>query len=295
VPNDQAPFFRSGPACERYEFYRNATGGRPLETRSEIERLWSRVSRFVDDDLPEGAMQHFAARYWEMELAEAFLARGLRLADKSDALGPDLHVLTPPCAVEAIVPGPGSGSDLVPSLLDGPGWVDHEKVILRLRAAIKEKHEKYLQYVLKEVLSPDEPFVVAINGCEVEMAMLEQTVPYIVSAVLPFGGLVLTFDIEKSDVVREGYDFRSEVRNAKGAPVSTTAFGDGSHTGISGVLYSWSNEANRPKFAGGGYLFVHNPTATNALPPGAFPFGREYFVTQKENGYSLRWCDHPPP
>lgn len=286
-------FFRAGAACERYARYRDATDEPGLETKAEIESTWARVAPFVDDNLPFGAMQKFSARYWEMELAEMFLQRRIRLAQKADSKGPDLRLVNPPCWVEAIVPGPGSGDDEVPRL-SGPGWVDHEKVILRLRAALKEKHEKYLEWVAKKTIEPRDPLVVAVNGCAIGMALLEPTVPYIVSAVAPFGELAITFNPKDPDfAVTESYRYRPSIPNARRATILTTIFTDSSHAGLSGTLYAWSDEVNRPRWPGGGYIFVHNPHAVNPLPPGNFTFGREYFIDERPDGVSLRRCDHP--
>jgi hypothetical protein len=44
-----------------YARYRDATDEMGIGVREHIEDPWSRVFRFVDDDLPLGAMQDFSS------------------------------------------------------------------------------------------------------------------------------------------------------------------------------------------------------------------------------------------
>jgi hypothetical protein len=59
---------------------------------------------------------------------------------------------------------------------------------------------------------------------------------------------------------------------------------------ISALLYAWADEVNRARVPGREFVVLHNPLATNPLPRGTFPFGREYWF---EDG-QLHWLDHRP-
>jgi hypothetical protein len=62
------------------------------------------------------------------------------------------------------------------------------------------------------------------------------------------------------------------------------------YSGISAVLYSSVDCANKPETFGGDFVLVHNTSAKNKLQKGTFRFGREYWIENDELKFT-DWTD----
>jgi len=244
--------------------------------------MWVKCAPFVDADLHLRARESYLPGFWELYVAYTIRSRGLALVPRENrrvrVKGPDLLLGDEVTWVEAVLPTGGAGPDAIKELEPGTsGWVPHDALKLRLLSAIREKLGKYERYRATHVLTPTDRYVVAVGGCAISSAKREQTIPRIVSSVLPFGAEQVHLDATTLQVIGHSFLHQPSVRKESGAQVSTTLFQDPSSAPISAVMYAWADEINRPDFPGSEFVIVHNPLAANPLPLGFFPFGTEYW------------------
>lgn len=249
-----------------------------------IEDLWERYRSHADPGFQQKIARSFHPHFWEMYLACVLMDRGYQLAPKDDAKGPDICILNADRRlwVEAVAPGCGEGADAVPvPRIDSAEYAPVGRIILRLRSAIEEKWQKYKSYVTAGILSPTEPYVIAVNGGYVpEVGAIGSGLPYIVQAVSGLGSQYVSLDRNTLEIVDQGYSDLPFVQKAAGAQVPTGIFVDGGYAGVSAVLYSGVRIRSLPVGHGSEFVLVHNETATNPLTKG-WVGGSEFW---SENG-----------
>jgi len=258
------------------------------DERRFIESLWERYEPYADRQFRTEITFNFHRRYWEMYLACSLMEYGLELTPRETEKGPDLCLQLNKSRVwiEAVAPSGGQGPDAITRRTLKPGkieWfsVPEAKIILRYLSSLREKQIKYTAYLKDGTISPTEPYIIAINGRRVPYSIVDDDVPVIVKAVLPFGQYAVTLDFDKNEIVDQGYTYRADVEKANKEKVSTQFFLDPEYAGISGILFSNSDLLNRPRKLGADFIYVHNPMASNRLPSGWFPIGREYWLENK--------------
>jgi len=156
--------------------------------------------------------------------------------------------------------------------------VPEEQIILRFTNSIYKKCQRYDEYVSSGLISKDDAFVIAINGFDVPHILDEDEIPYIVKAVLPFGDLTITIDIDEMEPIDEFYKYRGHIQKKSGANVPTKAFQDPSYSFVSGVMYSTAELWNLPASLGADFVFVHNPIADQVLDKEWISTGRYIWV-----------------
>lgn len=257
--------------------------------RRLIEDLWRTAYSYLDPDLPDKAKRAFMSAFWELEVAATMLANGIALVERDNPDGPDVICAGPPrIYIEAVAASPGQDPEAnpnsVPPLIlegqtHGPArFVNHEQIILRLRSVIEEKHQKQQGYLKKGVLNPSDPYVIAVNAAQIDLARLEMTIPDILSAVLPFGDEFISVNTLTGEAEGGGFKHRPAVFKANRSPVSTTLFQEPGYDGISAILYSDCDELNRRVALGACFTVIRNPRATNRIPENLFAFGRHFVV-----------------
>jgi hypothetical protein len=275
-----------------YQNVRSAQYPQDAAAKAFVEALWERTAAFLDDDVRSGATHDFLARFWEMYVAASFLERGLPLVPRAERNlrdgGPDLLLGNPRAYVECVTAKAGVGPDAVqPSRPFVVTRVPREQIILRIRNAIDEKLRKYNRYLQKEVLTEGDPYVIAINGAAIPMAQGEPAMPYIVSAVLPFGGQQVHLDAQ-FEVVGISFEPEWELLKASGTAIRTDVFLDKGHAGISAVIYATVDTGDHGERPGDEFIIVHNPLATNPLPRGVLPGAQEFWVEDEHLQYDPR-------
>jgi hypothetical protein len=284
---------------ERYRILRDDDFEIVREGRQFVEEIWRECAPYVDLDLHVRARESYLPRFWELYVAYTLLTRGLTLVPREGrrvrVKGPDLLLGDGITWVEAVLPTGGSGPDAIKEIEPGTaGWVPHDALKLRLLSAIRAKLGKYHRYLETNVLTPTDRYVVAVGGCAISSAKREQTIPRIVSSVLPFGAEQVHLDAMSLQVIGHSFMHQPSVRKESGAQVSTMLFQDPASSPISALLYAWSDEINRPVSPGSEYIIVHNPLAANPLPLGYFPFGTEYWFQGEKLHFQKRETVNSP-
>jgi hypothetical protein len=256
------------------------------DERNYVENLWREFAPYADNSFKSDIVYNFHNRFWEMYLACTLLRNKLSLSRKSYSVGPDLLIDVGDNKniwIEATVPGKGTGPDKieVPEPKLGKPEVNRvptEKIILRFRSAIFDKFQKFKKYRNEKIINENDIYIIAINGRRVPLSFLENEIPYIVQAVLPFGDETISFDVKTLDVIDHFYKYRPHIEKSTGASISTKIFLDNEHVGISAILYSNADLFNKPEEMGADFILVHNPYANNPIDIGWLPVGREYWV-----------------
>jgi hypothetical protein len=223
-------------------------------------------------------------RFWEIYLAASLLESGLNLQHSSGRDGPDICIKADDGSqiwVEAVTASPGRGNDAVQEAEIGTvRSVPDDQIKLRLLNAFAEKNTKHKRYREKNWVSPEEPYIIAINAAQVPSARLELEIPRIVRSLLPFGFQVLHLSRETSEVIGASYEYQGEVMKVSGTEIETTSFLNPEYSGISAVIYSCADVFNYPIEISKSLLLFHNPLATTPLPLGFLKKGHEYWVDE---------------
>lgn len=180
---------------EHYRYLRD--DNRFQNERYFVEKLWASYEPYADRNFVSALATHFHPRFWEMYLTCTLLELEFDVLPKEQPDGPDICIRDDEKCIwiEAIAPERGQGSDAVPQQRIGePSKVPEDQIILRYTSAIKEKFEKYLKYRKEEVISAEEPYIIAVNGGNIPYTFLDDHIPRIIKAVLPIGPYSITID-----------------------------------------------------------------------------------------------------
>ena len=254
------------------------------EARQFIDLMWNKYKPLADSNFRTDAKNHFQERFWEMYLAVSLAEKGLNLF-RVGGEGPEFYFEHggKRVWVEAITPGPGTGSDHVPELQLGVvNAVPTEKILLRFTHALVTKQEKYLKALAKGIVSENDAYLLAINSREIRHTLLESTMPSFIKAFLPIGSLAVAIDPNTRDVVESSYQYRGHIEKLSGENVSTRAFLDSEFAFCSAVLHSSADCLNRPTEFGGDFCVLHNPVATYQIDQIVFSGSRQFSVQDNE-------------
>ena len=281
---------------QKYNIIRDSQGPNLKRSRSFIEGLWRKYRPYADRHFREQMQVDLDSRFWEMYLACTLLEKSIHLSS-ADA-GPDIFIEDENGRtwMEAIAPTSGADTnpDRVPDMKLGVVTVvPDDEIVLRYRAAIKEKYDnKYYNYVEKGLITPTDGYVIAVNSCKIPAAIMETDTPRILKAVFPIGSRQVTMDKKTGIVIETGYQLRFKIRRVGGAEVRTDLFLDPEYANLGGVLYSHVSVWNVPEKMGEDFVFIHNPLASNnRLPHGFLKVGREYVATEDDDGYAIEVTD----
>lgn len=290
-------FFLSGTVQdERYRYLRDHDFFAEEEARQFVEGIWPQCRAYLDADFRKKASEHFAARFWEMYLVHTLLQNGIGITPRSSrnsTKGPDILLADGVTFIEAVLATSGCGRDAVPDPPSRRGaysGLPDDQMKLRLLNAIDEKLKKYHRYRETGVLSSEDRYVIAVSGSAIGMARHELPIPRIVRAVFGLGNLQVHIDLESGQKDEWSWSTQEVVNKKSGAPVDSSLFLSPKSAPICAVIYCFTDECNRPAKPGVDFLTVHNPSASNKLARGFFPFGSEYWAEEDQ----IKWQRHPP-
>ncbi len=269
--------------------------------KSYMENLWETYYPYADRDFPKQLAQDFHARFWEMYLTCTLISMSFNVLPKQTrSQGPDILINESSRRIflEAITPSEGASNnkDKVQKLIANTFKavpVQDIEIILRYAGAISDKYKKYREYLEQGVISSTDSYIIALNSCKIETAIIDMTIPddlpRIVKAVVPIGYKVVPISSTFSGTtVPWHYQYRPNIYRTSGSNVPTDLFLRDDYAGISGILYSHSDVANRRD----DFIFIHNPKSTqNAVPDEYFKFGIEFFIELGQESFSISWRD----
>lgn len=231
--------------------------------------------------------------YWQ-QLSEVLLAHQLTLAGidfAHQAPGPDFRIDAngQRIWIEVVTPTPANVPEawLAPPN-NGVRDFPHQEILLRWTAAIKAKTEVLLGnadaagYLANGVVSPDDCYVIAVNGRLMRgydgafdaLYGISQF-PFAVEATLAVGPVQVRFDRKSLKASEPHHQQRFEIHKPKGLPVPADTFLDPKFAPISAIWATDIDEftlLDRPAKM----VTVHNPNALHPLPIGFLPAHDEY-------------------
>jgi hypothetical protein len=221
-------------------------------------------------EFTSGKKPSLSQRGWEMLLARHLHAQGHRLS--CPGRGPDFRFEHNGLVVwvEAIAPEPrGIPTDWMTAPRPGEtmvGSVPHDQILLRWTAAFKEKSTKLDEYIRKGIVSKNDAYVIAINGCQLGTIPLDHGIsrfPLALETVFPVGPLAMQIDQDTGRIQNSVVTERFGVLNANGSPVPTTPFVDPAYGGVSTLMACSMDRSAHPNLPA---YVVHNPLARVPVP-----------------------------
>lgn len=274
-------FFQAGEADPAYELTRDHPSRETDKQR--IENMWNSYEPYSEHDFTNRTMQagQFAQCMWEMYLACTLLDSQHALQERTgNPPGPDITVSANGIDyhIEATAPGPGTGPDAVPGLIDGVvNDVPEESTILRITQSIVQKYNQHQNWLSRGTVSEDAPYIVAINISDACM-ISGDFIPYILKAVFGLGYPQIVFNPETGERIDNEWSFRRYIEKRNGERINTNYFQVADYSRISAIIYSGQNFLYKPREMGEEFTVVHNPLADNPVPHGLFAFGTEYWA-----------------
>lgn len=251
-----------------------------------LENLWLKYSLYAESDFINNMRKNeFHQRTWEMYLSCLYMDCGYDIENyrtKKKTAGPDIKVQykSSPIWIEAIAPKENLETSIDWQLEDsdlkmygfGGNVEDIDKPrILKITAAIKEKYEKYNMYLSGNVISPSDPYIVAINGGDFESWISDGR--DILGALFAIGLYAIEFDANHK-IKRQYNQKRISVLNRNKKLVSTDVFLGKDFEGISAVIFSKERILDC-KTDGSDLMVILNPYAKNPLPDDFIKFGKK--------------------
>ncbi|MCK5057967.1 MAG: hypothetical protein KAT34_15030 [Candidatus Aminicenantes bacterium] len=210
---------------------------------SYINDLWKMYHPYADKDFHQQFQKDIHSRFWEMNLTCTFIEKSLPVKKKNKDEGPDILLEGKDFRiwVEAIAPTSGDKNniDRVHGFVNGKATrIPNDKIILRYTQSIVDKSEKLNRYLSNEVALPSDAYVIAINSCKIEWAIVTSKPPLILKALFPIGDRSLSINNETKQIIDKGYSCRPTVERETGTRISTDLFMNRKYENISGILFS---------------------------------------------------------
>jgi hypothetical protein len=301
------PLFIGGDASDpAYRNIRDAKDGLLRSARWHCEYLWIFFRHHADPEFRNELRSNFDARYWEMYLTTCLILAGYEVTCPKP--GPDVGIIYKGQRLwfEATSPtrGADGSPDQVPEMKvaavgEEPVVTDvpNEKIVLRYLNSISVKHkEQYANWLKKGIVSDKDCFVIAVNPREIPFEYADTEPPRILQAGYTVGAPYLVIDRETGKATGSGYHFRDHVtkepkkgakEDEEPAKVATGVFQQGEYNGLSALLCSRVDAANRPADMGDDFQLAPNPHAKVPLPEGFRLRGVYYDAQVVKDGYDV--------
>jgi len=301
------PLWMDGDASDpAYRNIRDAKDGPLRLARSHCKYLWIFFQHHADHEFRNELRSNFDARYWEMYLTTSLILAGYSVTCPKP--GPDVGIVHRGQRIwfEATSPSGGAegAPDHIPDVkVTAPGeepvvyTVPNEKIILRYLNSISVKYkQQYANWLKKGIVSENDCFVIAINPREIPFEHADTDPPRILQAGYTLGPPYLIVD-GTGKASGSGYLVRDHVvkapkKDAKEgedpAKVATGVFQQPEYNGLSALLCSRVDAANRPAEMGGDFQLAPNAHAKVPLPTGLWLRVGVYYETKAvKDGYDV--------
>jgi hypothetical protein len=270
-----------------YELLRTSTHPVNEQGRRCCELLWADFHSVAEPRFVESFREDVFARFWEMYLGVTMLKRGHELICTGH--GPDLgfDFEGQRIWIEAVTltPGQDGAPDRVPEFAASGtfSYSPERQMLLRYLNAIDEKlRRKYARWVEQEIVHPQDAYVIAINGSNIDMDLLDSFPPRLAQAALPLGSAYAIFSGASETTTAEtdwGLNPQVAIKKLSGSDVPTAVFLSDEGKAIGALLRSSARPWAAPADYGSDFEFIRNPWAFSPLPATLILPGHEYVVT----------------
>lgn len=240
--------------------------------------------------LNEGDGHKFYSCVWEAMLFRHFSQLGLEFSNdhirKCGQEGPDfgIKIENHTLWIEAIAITPGEN---FPEgwLTEGLGIaksIPHEAILLRWTSALSDKNKKVKEYISKNIISENDPVVIAINSSQLSWFPSEDVgisqLPWAAESVFPLGPLAI-----QGNKLSHSPRYSISKKNNKNA-VPTDNFLNPDFKNISAIIGCSRIDMLRNELI---FSLVHNNMAENKCPRGSLKATNEYEVSENDDYYLL--------
>jgi len=283
-------FAATVPAAELDPVYRfvrdDAYAG---DHRRYLEALWVEFEPFADRNFLDQFQRkgHHFARAWEMRLTVVLKRLGLPVTRRPAVGGPDILVEgASRLWIEAVTPSPTA--ELQRSYeASRRSWVTvpRTSILLRYAQVLKDKWDKYTEYLAKGIVADKDLYIIAVSGSALPAPDLPGKYgepPAVAHVLYAIGSHTWKIEVRTGRVVEVGRSPSPRLSKPSGAEVEADLFLSAKHAGISAVLYAPNGTQNRPEVFGreDGWDFeiLHNEFAAVPAKSGLLGRGREWGV-----------------
>ncbi|MDP9195250.1 MAG: hypothetical protein M3O22_00515 [Pseudomonadota bacterium] len=254
-----------------------------------VESYWEKYKPYAPPNFQREFLTNeakFDPLLWEMTLGVKLLDHGYKLISSPDDERPDLCIENGKIKVwiECYLPTRGKVNlpDSIPEFKwDGTAQsIDHDRNVLRVTQGLGHKKEQYNKWIKKGICSESEPFILAINGKNLDWRISDKTLPEILRALYGMGDLQVTFNSIDHNYHKVEFLKKLEVQKQSGNTVPTTIFLDANYHFISGILYShdWIYRLS----AGPTYCYVENVKSRISSSINFSGFAETYNYSEEE-------------
>jgi len=279
--------FNSNPcnACTAYKNVRNGKKGFLRKARQHCEDLWSQYESYADPHFLDEFPRRFHQRWFEMYLTVSLIQSDFDI--QCPKPGPDilLKLNGRRMWIEAVCATRGEESkmDSVPKLqMNSVDRVPMDQCVLRVTQSLKDKSEKYKDYLRDKTVCPEDLLVIAINVRSLNAGPHVHDV--FNKAVYGLGDLVARIGRDSGSFLGMESERVPSIPKKSGAEVGTQPLLDGSLPHISALWAFDGDAANLPKKLGEDCVQHPNLSGSNRWPEGLVTLGEEwYFQTSGES------------
>jgi hypothetical protein len=289
-----------------YRNIRDAKQGPLRLARSHCEYLWIFFQHHADPEFRTELKSNFDQRYWEMYLTTSLILAGYEVTCPKP--GPDVGITYRGQRIWFEATSPTRGADGAPDQIpemkvtasgEDPVVYDvpNEKIVLRYLNSISGKYrEQYANWRKKGIVSDKDAFVMAVNPREIPFEYADTSPPRILQTGYTVGAPYISIDRETGKATGSGHHFRDHIQKEpkkdakegdKPAIVATGVFQQKEYDGLSGLLCSRVDAANRPAEMGDDFQLAPNPHAKVPLPESFRLRGTYYGVKAVKDGYDI--------
>ncbi|MBL8854420.1 MAG: hypothetical protein JNK57_10650 [Planctomycetaceae bacterium] len=293
-----------------------------------LESLYDRFSKLdlIEPNFLAELRRQFHSRFWEMYLACALADHGHKLetlTNRKDRRkgeeGIDLKVLTASGTVwiEAVAPKSGEvgnpdsahvpESPTVHDLAELPNGeeissccVRSDSIVFRMTRAIQQKVKQQNSKIKEGHVSPNDPFIIAINGYDIQGTGSAIPPSEIESTLFGIGNQSGSYNKHTKSIENQKYRaqpkrYKTKIdstsgRKLNGSPVDSNLFATETHGQISAVIYSRANVWNCPELLGSDFVLLRNTFAKNPIEKDFLKCGSvvTYIDGVREQDYYLK-------
>jgi hypothetical protein len=239
--------------------------------RRRIVELFSYLDGLEDSHFEQQLDRDPNARLWEMMVAKILKLEGYY--PNSTDHGPDFVIEKDgkKIFIEAISPGPGdeANPNTVPPITHGAPTaqaVPVAQIVLRIRSALKEKKQRYTQYLKERIVSTSDVCIIAVSSSKLS-PRANLWPPAIMRATHGVGNRYIVFG-PGEEVVGEGIESCESIPKVNGQEIDTRFFLSDENSLISAVLYSDCSFFSSVFDLFNESMIIHNPKARVPLPQG---------------------------
>lgn len=248
------------------------------ELREDLEEKWLIFKKHSDTNFLDEIRKDdrsFNSRVWEMNLGYSLLQLGENIKTSNNE-GPDFVLEDKKINIECVYFNKNKYlEEKYNEMFEEGIFLPDDESLSRITSSIKEKLEKYNDWVSKTIVNIKDPFFIAIN-CGSLFGLLGESEIDLIYKIL-FGIDYKEYFDFKSKISTRTVTKGCKIKKKNGSYIECNYFKENPQ--LSGVIFSFLifNKNSYKDF-----VLIHNPFANNKIKQGELLFGKECVTTDNE-------------